>query len=133
MSFQKRKTSYRKGVTSTTLDEYPVPKENESLARIANPRGGNMFEVILDFQQSHIGGTSGWTEVAGDITDQVQQAHLDEAWRLCDRYKIGGTVHNFFRKAEWSGVHDPAHSNEGPSELHQKGGTLVRERRHSHD
>ncbi|KAM7457263.1 hypothetical protein BLSTO_01978 [Blastocystis sp. subtype 1] len=47
MSFQKRKTSYRKGVTSTTLDEYPVPKENEILARISNPRGGNVFEVEL--------------------------------------------------------------------------------------
>ncbi|KAK8827692.1 hypothetical protein WA577_007239, partial [Blastocystis sp. JDR] len=45
--FQKRKTSYRKGVTSTTLDEYPVPKENEILARISNPRGGNVFEVEL--------------------------------------------------------------------------------------
>ena len=45
MSFQKRKTSYRKGVTSTTLDAYPVPKEGETLARSANPRGGNMFEV----------------------------------------------------------------------------------------
>ncbi|KAK8823179.1 hypothetical protein WA538_002327 [Blastocystis sp. DL] len=47
MSFQKRKTSYRKGVTSSVLDDYPVPEEGETLARIVGSRGGNMFEVEL--------------------------------------------------------------------------------------
>ena len=46
MSFQKRKTSYRKGVTSSVLDDYPVPEEGETLARIVGSRGGNMFEVV---------------------------------------------------------------------------------------
>jgi len=45
MSFQKRKTSYRKGVTSAVLDEYPIPEEGEFIARIIGSRGGNMFEV----------------------------------------------------------------------------------------
>ncbi|KAK8799237.1 hypothetical protein WA171_005984 [Blastocystis sp. BT1] len=47
MSFQKRKTSYRKGVTSAVLDEYPIPEEGEFIARIIGSRGGNMFEIEL--------------------------------------------------------------------------------------
>lgn len=46
MSFQKRKTAYRKGVTSSLMDEYPVPKEGERIARISIGRGGNVFEVL---------------------------------------------------------------------------------------
>lgn len=78
-------------------------------------------------EQSPVGGASRRTEGAGDLADEVQQAHLDEARRLRDRDEVGGPVHDLFGKAEWSGVHDPAHSAEGPGEPHQEGGTLVGE------
>lgn len=56
MSFQKRKTSYRKGVTSSVLDEYPLPEEGESIARISSSRGGNTFEVsTIDCRSKLIG------------------------------------------------------------------------------
>lgn len=72
MSFQKRKTSYRKGVTSSVLDEYPLPEEGESLARIAASRGGNTFEVQLMFFTHEIGGITKWIQIPCIVTNQVQ-------------------------------------------------------------
>ena len=71
MSFQKRKTSYRKGVTSSVLDDYPVPEEGESLARIVGSRGGNMFEVVLLIPMSPIGRTSKWKQDTRHSSYQV--------------------------------------------------------------
>ena len=45
MSFKKRKTAYRKAVAASVFDQYPLPQENEKIARILIGRGGNVFEV----------------------------------------------------------------------------------------
>lgn len=73
MSFQKRKTSYRKGVTSSVLDEYPLPEEGESIARISSSRGGNTFEVIsIIYRYKLLGRITKWNQVSCYLAYQVQ-------------------------------------------------------------
>ncbi|KAK8803305.1 hypothetical protein WA158_000999 [Blastocystis sp. Blastoise] len=46
MSGTKRRTNYRKSVTKSVMDDYPLPEEDEVVARINHSRGGNIFEVL---------------------------------------------------------------------------------------
>ena len=45
MSGVKRRTGYRKTVTTDALDAFPEPSENECVAKIVGTRGGSLFEV----------------------------------------------------------------------------------------
>jgi hypothetical protein len=45
MSGLGRRTQYRKHLTDSVLNDFPVPGENQFIARILATRGGNQFEI----------------------------------------------------------------------------------------
>ncbi len=47
MSGLGRRTHYRKHLTDKVLNDYPVPAEDESIAKVVATRGGNQFDIIL--------------------------------------------------------------------------------------
>jgi probable RNA-binding protein EIF1AD len=42
-----RRTHYRKHLTDSVLNDFPVPKETERIAKVVATRGGNHFEILL--------------------------------------------------------------------------------------
>jgi probable RNA-binding protein EIF1AD len=42
-----RRTHYRKHLTDSVLNDLPVPKETERIAKVVATRGGNHFEILL--------------------------------------------------------------------------------------
>ena len=46
MSGAGRKGAYRKGVTDEVINGTPVPNDNEFVAQVKAPRGGNVIEVV---------------------------------------------------------------------------------------
>ena len=46
MSGAGRKGAYRKGVTEEVINGTPLPEENEFVALVKAPRGGNVIEIV---------------------------------------------------------------------------------------
>jgi hypothetical protein len=46
MSGAGRKGAYRKGVTEEVINGTPLPEENEFVAQVKAPRGGNVIEIL---------------------------------------------------------------------------------------
>jgi probable RNA-binding protein EIF1AD len=42
-----RRTHYRKHLTDSVLNDFPVPMETERIAKVVATRGGNHFEILL--------------------------------------------------------------------------------------
>jgi probable RNA-binding protein EIF1AD len=42
-----RRTHYRKHLTDSVLNDFPVPTETERIAKVVATRGGNHFEILL--------------------------------------------------------------------------------------
>jgi probable RNA-binding protein EIF1AD len=42
-----RRTHYRKHLTDSVLNDFPVPMETERVAKVVATRGGNHFEILL--------------------------------------------------------------------------------------
>lgn len=47
MSGLGRRTHYRKHLTDKVLHDFPVPSEDESIAKVVATRGGNQFDIVL--------------------------------------------------------------------------------------
>lgn len=52
MSGLGRRTHYRKHLTDKVLHEFPVPAEDESIAKVVATRGGNQFDIVLPGQSN---------------------------------------------------------------------------------
>jgi probable RNA-binding protein EIF1AD len=48
MSGSGRKSHYRKSVTDSFLNGFPEPEENDSICKVSNSRGTNIFELELE-------------------------------------------------------------------------------------
>lgn len=47
MSGLGRRTHYRKHLTDKVLNDFPIPTEDESIAKVVATRGGNQFDIVL--------------------------------------------------------------------------------------
>lgn len=47
MSGLGRRTHYRKHLTDKVLHDFPIPSEDESIAKVVATRGGNQFDIVL--------------------------------------------------------------------------------------
>ena len=54
MSGAGRKSGYRKGVTDSYINEYPLPIDGKLIMQICNPRGSNQFEVIDEYNNKDL-------------------------------------------------------------------------------